>query len=700
MSGRVKALHNEPAAGNAQPHTLGASHCDIAIRAGAVHSSPQSHMQASELDSLYKQALERQRLHDYEGAKALLLRLLEACPNHPDVLFRLGGIAYEKKEFTEAMGWLEKAVAQRPDSVDFQLLLASTYLPLGKYDEAERIFLRYVDLPDSDKNAAFAAFNLISMYLETLRPEKARPLCERSVERFKQDRQFVMMTGHAYLALKEYDAAIKTFDSLMDCDELRNRALIAESRAFRQKRDFSGYLRRVEPEIARTGDANLSLLAAEFCNGMGRLEDEIRLQWKVIEKYHDQPLWHSYQLKKLTASDLVDEQRIYDFSKEWDEKFGTPTDAEPFSTYLNGPTAGRRLRVGILSKTFRRHVTLTILRPLLPGLAKYFDLYGYYDDLLNDEFTDEVKHHFKAWRVTAEMSEADAAKCIHDDALDVLIDISGHFNGARTRILTYRPAPVQIHYADSSSSLGIKAVGYRFSDAIAEPPERKDPFSTEKVLRLPHGFFLYQPLYESDEPGACPQDRNGYVTFGSCASLHKITPTTLRFWKLALEAVPGSRFLLARDEFAADPGARDYWMQRFVESGIPAERVSIVSGTKDDFVRLRPYNDIDICLDTFPYSGVTTTLDALWMGVPMVNYRETRFINRVCSSLLTQVGLPDLFAESEAAYREIVVKLAADVERRRMLRRELRGMMRKSPLCDGAGMARDMAEAINGVVGV
>jgi protein O-GlcNAc transferase len=342
---------------------------------------------------------------------------------------------------------------------------------------------------------------------------------------------------------------------------------------------------------------------------------------------------------------------------------------------------------------------MTILRPLLPELARRFELYGYYDDNRIDEYTDEARRSFAVWRNTSELGEADAAKLIHEDALDVLIDISGHFNGARTRILTYRPAPVQIHYADSSSSLGIKAVPYRFSDAVAEPPERGDPYSTEAVLRLPHGFFLYQPLTEVAAPAPCPAEVNGYVTFGSCTALYKITPTTLRLWRSALEAVPGSVFLLARDEFERDEALRDGWMRRFEEAGIPRGRFTIETGSKEDFVNLRFYDRIDIALDAYPYSGVTTTLDALWMGVPMVNYRQTRLINRVCSSLLERVGLGDLVADRFDDFAVIAAKLAADCDRRRRLRRNLRDTMRLSPLCDPAGMAGDMENAIRGVLG-
>lgn len=627
-------------------------------------------------------------------------RILSVCPDHPDVLLRLGGLCYETEAFAEAVTILEHAANIRPGFSSIELMLAMSLRALKRYAEAEPLFLRYVDLPDSDRNASYACFNLASMYMEGMQLEAARELCMRSLARFREDRAFMLLFGQISLALKNYDDAVAAFDRAMQSEAFRTRALLSVSLAFKARKDYSGFVRRADPEIARSGDPDLMVTTADFHKLMGNLDEVMRLQAAAIEKKPDDYLIYAYQLKSLTESDATDERQIFEFSRLWDEKFGTPKDVPAFTSWLNGPLEGRKIRVGILSRTFRKHVTQTILRPLLPELAKRFELYGYYDDHEEDSYTEEVRRSFVVWRNTSSLGMAEAAQVIHDDALDVLIDISGHFNSARTPILTYRPAPVQIHYADSSSSLGLSAVQYRFSDAIAEPPERGDPYSSETVLRLPHGFFLYQPLEEVLPPVQCPAEKNGYITFGSSAALFKITPTTLRLWRSVLEAVPGSVFLLARDEFEKDTTLRDLWIARFEKAGIPRERFRIETGTRDDFVKLRFYNRIDIVLDSFPYSGVTTTLDALWMGVPVVNYRQTRFINRVGSSFLSRVGLKDLVADRFDDYAAIAAKLAADRDRRRKLRRNLRDTMRLSPLCDPVGMAADMDAAIRGVLGL
>jgi predicted O-linked N-acetylglucosamine transferase (SPINDLY family) len=653
-----------------------------------------------ELEEAFRQAVAKHQARDFAGARVLLGEILAAFPEHPDVNFRMGAAYYEEAAYAEAAPYLLKALRARPEDASIGLTLAMALKALKNYGNAEKVFLHFIGLPDSDPRAAFAAFNLAEMYFEGGYLDKARELCLPSLARFRNDSAFQFLFGQVSLALKNYDDAIAAFDGAAREEKYRSRALVAAAPAFSAKKDCTGFLRRAMPEVERSSDVDLMIAAANFQKTAGNADEAMRLQAAALEKRPDDYRLHSYQIKSMTESDAVSDRQLYEYSLEWDRKFGTPSNPPAFDSWLNGPLDGRRIRVAVLSRTFRRHVTMTILRPLLPELAKRMELYGYYDDDKEDAFTAEARRSFAVWRNTSAFTEADAAKLIHDDAPDVLLDISGHLSNARTKILTYRPAPVQFTFADNSSSLGLKCVQYRFSDDIVEPQEWGDPYSSEKIFRLPNGFFLYQPLEELPAPGPCPSDKNHFVTFGSCTALCKITPTTLRLWKSVLDAVPDSVFILARDEFENDAELRDIWMHRFAGAGFPTDRCRIETGTKEDFVRLRFYDKIDISLDAFPYSGVTTTLDSLWMGVPVVNYREKRYINRIGSSFLSRVGLSDLVADQFEDFALVAARLASDDLRRHKLRRNLRETLRLSPICDPSGLASGMENAFRVVLGV
>jgi protein O-GlcNAc transferase len=655
-------------------------------------------MNNARIDELFKKAVASHEAGDYAGAEDLYHRILKENPRHAGALFRLGDMAFTARCFEDAVSLFRKALKNAPGDAGSELMLANACQAAGKTSEAERILRRHLQLPTSAGIASKVAFNLTNLYFSTGRYEDALKVCQGFLEKFHDEDLLLIKEGEILTRLGRCDEAIALYDTLLGNEKLRGRVMLVMSGAFSRKRDYSGYVRRVDPEIRKNPDGNLCSQAAQFYNRMGLLEDEIRIRRLAVEKTPGHPQLHSDLLNRLTASDAVDERAIFECAREWDGKFGTPTDRAPYETYLKKTCEGGRLRLGILSRSFRRHPTATLLLPLLPELAKHFELFGYSDLANGDDYTEKFRRGFGRWRDISGLLDCDAAQVIYDDALDALIDLSGHFDGGRVRILCYRPAPVVIHYYGSSCSLGVKAVGYRISDAIVEPPERGDPFSSEKVLRLPRGFYVYEPLFDAGAPCGCPSEKNGFITFGSVAAPHKVTPTTLRLWESVLNAVPGSRFLFAREELA-DPGIAEYWVGRFAEFGIARERLVLVSGSSDDFARLVPYREIDMVLDTFPYSGVTTTLDALWMGVPVVTYRETRFINRLCSSLLSQAGLGDLVAETPEAFVRISQSLAADVGKRTTLRRELRGRMKAGPLGDAAGLARDIRDAVLSAVG-
>ena len=626
-------------------------------------------------------------------AAAILLRAaLDREPGDAEIIALLGSVEYEGRHYREAAAHLQCALSLGSGDERVRLLLAGAKEALGENDAAEALYASVAEHPADERSGAYAAFHLAGMLLGRGETETAESLCAKYLAVYPKDPGFLRLKMLASLRLARHAQAVAAYD-LLPASPQRQADLALLAKSFQRLGDYSGFLRRFGA-VNDLSCGELCASAAEIFNACGMREAEERCQRRALELRPDDPALHSYELKTMTESDTVSGEEILAFAREWDRKFGTPRDRPAFRSFPRPPRAGRRVRLGILSHSFRRHVTMTILRPLLPELAKRFELYGYYDDDFEDAFTDEARACCAVFRNTSALSEADAADRIHADALDVLIDISGHFSAARTRLLTYKPAPLVIHYADSSSTLGLSAVDCRFSDAIAEPPEWGDPHSSEKVLRLPHGFFLYAPLLDCGEPAPCPSDRNGFVTFGSCTALHKITPTTLALWKSALDAAPQSRFLLARDEFARDPALREYWRRKLVAAGFDNARLALVSGDKDDFVRLKFYSKIDIALDAYPYSGVTTTLDALWMGVPVVNYRQRLFINRVGSSLLEKVGLSDLVAEKKEDFATLAAALAADTERRRTLRRTLRARFLSSPLSDGAGMAADMEKAI------
>ncbi len=305
-----------------------------------------------------------------------------------------------------------------------------------------------------------------------------------------------------------------------------------------------------------------------------------------------------------------------------------------------------------------------------------------------------MKRSFYAWRDIYGRSDAEVARQIREDGIDILVDLSGHTSHNRLAVFAQKPAPVQVSWVGYPNTSGLTQIDYRLTDALADPQGDSDEFYTEHLWRLPHGFLCYWPPTWAPRVAESPSRTLGYVTFGSFNNRQKIGVECVALWAKVLQAIPDSR-LLIKSVFGVDERAsRDALVNQFVSLGISAERIRIESAKASQEEHLAMYSEIDIALDTFPYHGVTTTCEALWMGVPVVSRQGDRHVSRVGASLLTNAGLGDLIADSDEQFVEIASQLAADIDSLSVIRGALREVVKTSRLTDGSAMAGDLSSAM------
>ncbi len=284
------------------------------------------------------------------------------------------------------------------------------------------------------------------------------------------------------------------------------------------------------------------------------------------------------------------------------------------------------------------------------------------------------------------MSDEQLAELIRRDRIDILVDLTLHMAQNRMLVFARKPAPVQVTWLGYPGTTGLETMDYRLTDPYLDPPGETDAFYTEKSLRLPHTFWCMDPeaLGASEMPGINPPpaERAGHVTFGCFNNFCKVNQPLLELWSRVLDAVPGSRMVLL-----APPGSRRQWVARTL-----GERVDFVSrDSRRNYLRF--YNRIDLGLDTLPYNGHTTSIDSLWMGVPVVTLLGRTVVGRAGFSQLSNVGLSELAATTADQFVELAAKLAADLPKLTELRRTLRERTRSSPLMDGERFARDIESA-------
>ena len=353
-----------------------------------------------------------------------------------------------------------------------------------------------------------------------------------------------------------------------------------------------------------------------------------------------------------------------------------------------------KIRVGYLSADFCKHAVSHFVRPLLFDFdSNKFQIYVYQINDNVDYVTNELQKAAVHWCNMAKKDISEVAEVIRDDEIDILFDLGGHTKNNMLPVFAYRPAKVQISGIGYFNSTGIYECDGFLSDVYCAPMT-KSPYFTEKLLRLPHTHFCYQPYNSFPKIMPPPSLKCGYITFGSFNNFAKVNDGVLSLWCEILRKVPNSRFLLKHRLMGTDEG-RKYVSKRLLRHGLPLERIEM-RGLSTDY--LTEYGDMDIALDTFPYPGGLTTCEALFMGVPVVTLIGNRHGARFGLSFLSNLGLSELAAKNKDEYVNIAVSLAQDKELLIALRQNLRSMMKKSPLMDGKAYMRELEELYQNLI--
>lgn len=357
----------------------------------------------------------------------------------------------------------------------------------------------------------------------------------------------------------------------------------------------------------------------------------------------------------------------------------------------------KRLRVGLLSPDFREHPVSRFMLPLLRHAPRNeLEFVAYASSARGDEATALVRGSVDAWRDVSGLDDAALADLIRRDGVDVLVDLAGHTGGTRVAVLASRPAPVQATYLGYPNTTGVPGVDARLVDWVTDPAGA-EAFATERLVRLEGCLVCFDPSGCGPDEGGpvapAPAATRGIVTFGSFNNATKTSGATLSLWAGVLRAVPGARLAL-KGKGLDEPTSRGVVERRLSQAGIDPSRVEILAYRGGHGEHLRAYAEVDIALDTHPYSGTTTTCEALWMGVPVVTLTGRSHASRVSASVLNAAGCGEWATGSAVEYSRVAAGLAADIMGLRALRAGLRERVRASRLCDAAGFASGWAAAV------
>jgi predicted O-linked N-acetylglucosamine transferase (SPINDLY family) len=638
------------------------AHCNLGIALAAMSKHQDalaSFRQAVELRPSFAQAWlelgKMQRvLSQTDEAIACFERAAALSPDHPDLLCELGLLLMQQGAMRDAVARFEQALFLQPDSVAAYNNRGLALLNQGQLEEARLSFVQALylrqDLAGVHNNHGLALLNLG-------RPHEAQASFEQAIRLEPNLADAHNNLGLALEDIGEPDDALASFE----------RAVLMDP-------DHPGALTNLGNAYKDQGFAAAAIAAHR----------------KALSIRPNDAAVHSNLLLDMQYTSIADPEAILEEARRYARQHEEPL-AVVAGPRPTRPLPGRRLRIGYVSTNLREHPLSFFLEPILDAHDhRHFEIYCYDALMKHDSVTERLKGYADMWRSLAELSDPQAVELIRRDEIDILVDLDGHTGGNRLPVFAQKPAPIQVSYLGFLGTTGLAAMDYYLTDAHADPPGQSDCHYQEKLVRLPDCAFCYSagPSPEvNDEPPAC---QSGKVTFGCLNNPAKVTDEVLSLWCKVLAAVPGSRLLIAT---GGSRRVEERVRAAMLVHEIGPERLLVAgrSATRMDY--LRRYHAVDIGLDPFPYNGVTTTCDALWMGVPVISLAGRMNVSRQGVRFLRSVGLGELLAESPEEHVRIAVDLANDLHRLAALRACLRERMTRSPLMDSQRLARNLEAA-------
>jgi protein O-GlcNAc transferase len=387
----------------------------------------------------------------------------------------------------------------------------------------------------------------------------------------------------------------------------------------------------------------------------------------------------------------ITQENSYRLARLWADQL-YPKNKQKVDGWQMPSTPDRRLKLAFVSSNFCAHALSFFVLPLLKGLNHDdFEVVAYSDTKKTDGITTSIRNLCDRWKDSSRLSDRKLALQIKEDRIDILIDLNGHSIGSRLAIFAEHSAPIQISWLGYPSTTGLKSMTYRISDRIADPVGVNETFYTEKLIRLSNGFVCYQPLESA--PNFSPRASAGGFRFGSFNNLAKISAQTLDAWAAALHAVADSTLYLKRGQLSNE-NTKHHLINAFATRGINKDRLILSTSNAKIEQHLDQYNDIDIALDSLPYNGMTTTLEALWMGVPVLTLIGKTHAGRISASILQRLNLGSLVCKDIHSFAERAQQLSENSQSLYEIKSGLRRTMQESAVMNYQQFAYEFGSAL------
>lgn len=618
-------------------------------------------------------------LADYQRANQL-------DPKDVRTLSNLGEWYLARNSFEQALTWLDAALVLNPDYYEARVNHVAALIELRQFERARSEAVSLVrDYPHRPEPFG----NLGNVLLSEGKHKEA-------VEQYKKALEIRPDYAEAHFILAallgfsgEQELVVDYLErSIEERGESRHRLMLLAV-AHKECGNFEKAIHLSRKVIAAYPDeffAKVNLAGCLSDTGYPKAAMEAYRDMPNVQTRHSEMA--SNEVFEMNYLPEYSRKEVFERHVDWAAKYEEPI-ALPPNFLSHNRDRHRKLRLGFVSADFRSHPVGFLLRDVFQSHNKnQFEIHCFSTSVKKDFVTEQIATVADSWSDVVFETPQELAARIRKTQVDILVDLSGHTGGHRLTSFALRPAPVQATWIGYFNTTGMASIDYFITDPYTSPPGSGQLFS-ERALHLPHTRFCYSPPDYAGEVLPAPVLRNGFVTFGSFNRLPKISSHLIDAWAQILHAIPTSRMLMKAAALADESVRRDF-LARFAERGIDANRLEFRAASAHREM-LAEYGDIDIALDTSPFNGGMTSMEALWMGVPVVTVAGNTVVSRQTFSVLANIGLTDELAFPDAAaYVEGAIKLAQDTDRLASLRAGMRERMIQSPLRNAPQFTRDL----------
>jgi len=654
----------------------------------AIKSAPRS------AEILSKLASVMENLGELNSAEKCCRNAIKNDPQYPEAYNVLGHILVDKGQLDDALKNYRNAILLDPQNESYLLNIGAVYQSLGNLDSAASAYQKAIEI---NPNFSPALMNLGLVYQLQQNFELSLEVLNRAEQLTPDDPEVLNAMGAVLAASKYNEEAVKKLKQAIKINPDYFTALENLSQIAANSLRDTGLLYEVAKKIyANPRLADYRPYTIDMFAKAAALDERDAAIFDAAKMYLnndiDQPDQLEHQLLFFNCTPKLSREEIFQLHKRWGNRAEQLVmQSRKILAHTRITRSSTKIRIGYLSPDFRKHSVGYFILPIIAAHDRdTFEVYCYATKGEEDEITLKIRKHAQIFHHSNNLNDAELAKLIHDDNIDILVDLAGHTADTGVNVMAYRSAPVQMTYLGYPNTTGLTTVDYRISDPYVDVDD--GTIYTENLFRLPECFLSFGSFQDQDIHKTSAFERNGYITFGSFNNIRKITQAAIRCWSDILNRVPDSRLVLKTNWLDSD-FTRKNLGDEFRKYNISEDRIELLGHIVSKDSHLDYYNNIDIALDTFPYNGTTTTCEALWMGVPVVTLVGKMHAQRVSYSILKNTGLEELAAHDEREYVDLAAGLAHDLGRLGELRGEVPEKLRSSILCNPEKFTRQLEHA-------